>query len=124
MRQFRIDDLVICRNVKNKEESIYARVVNVDRKKNTIELDKYLRQGEVCCKSSQTVLPYLDEIENSLYQPMSNDEITSFHEGLTKLYGSEPKLFENLSVKKTFNTVLFNIKMRKVTEKIKELYDE
>ena len=88
---FKPDDLVICGNNDVSGFSIYARVVSVDKKENTVWLDKYQEHGEFSNSiyDKHTHEPRkqrLLEMElTGFYRPMTDEEILTFHEGMTKL---------------------------------------
>lgn len=94
---FKPDDLVICSNEGSTSFSIYARVVSVDKKENTVWFDKYQEYGEFSSSiyDKHTHEPRkqrLLEMELiGFYRPMTDDEILEFHEGMTKLLADPAK---------------------------------
>lgn len=108
---FKENDLVICKPdgeipEASKDHLIYARVVSVDRKSDIIVLDRYLNEGKLRCKL-WSGLP-LTRLENEgYYQPMNDEEILKFRDGLAKLLTSpyQANRLDNLDVSATFEVV-------------------
>lgn len=108
---FKENDLVICKPdgeipEASKGHLIYARVVSVDRKSDIVVLDRYLNEGKLRCKL-WSGLP-LTRLENEgYYQPMNDDEILTFRDGLAKLITSLQQVYklDNTDVRATFEAV-------------------
>ena len=92
MYKFQKDDLIICKPVEqerddsNKNFEIYARVAEVDRDRDVVRLDCYQKQGRLHLENRITKELSLSELErNEFYQPLNNDEILDFRDGLCDL---------------------------------------
>lgn len=108
---FKENDLVICKPdgeipEASKDHLIYARVVSVDRKSDIVVLDRYLNEGKLHCKL-WSGLP-LTRLENEgYYQPMNDEEILKFRDGLVNLVTSPYQVnrLDNNVVSATFEAV-------------------
>lgn len=113
---FQKNDLIICKpngeipeDVKN--FAIYARVVSVDREADTVYLDRYMREGRLHINANKNNTPSkmpLARVENEgYYQPMNDDEVLKFHNGLAKLMASsyQGRKIDNFDVGTTFEVV-------------------
>lgn len=100
MYNFEEGDFVICkpseekRNDSNKNFEIYAYVVEVNRDKDTLRLDRYLKQGRLHIEKSPEF--HLKEMEkDGFYQPMNDYEIADFYDGVAELL-SDARFLNNL----------------------------
>lgn len=90
MSHFQVNDIVICKPAddkrceENRNFEIYARVVEVNREKDTLRMDCYLKKGEVHMEKRILQTLPLSEMEQKYYQPMNNEEIIEFRDGLCK----------------------------------------
>ena len=108
MYKFQKNDLVICKPAEDKRSDnsinfeIYARVVDVEREKDILYLDCYLKQGRVHMESRiNKALPLFD-MEYHYYQPMNYKEIMQFHDGLCDFISS-PKYKNNIFYRNDIN---------------------
>lgn len=95
MYKFQVDDLVICkpaeqeRDDSNRDFEIFARVAEVDRDRDTVRLDCYQKQGRLHLESRIKQELSLSELEHGeFYQPLNNDEVLDFRDGLCDLLTS------------------------------------
>lgn len=115
MYTFEKNGLVICKpdsevSEAEKDHLIYARVVSVDRSKDEVVLDRYLKEGQVHYQyySKQSPKLPLMRLENEgYYQPMTDEEILKFRDGLVKLVASpyQADRLDNVDVSATFEVV-------------------
>ncbi len=110
MYKYQKDDLIIRKpkeekiNEKNKNHLVYARVVDVDRKADTIVLDRYLKEGRLRLDIEWPPKLPLSRLENeNYYQKMNDDEIMRFRDGLMEL--NDSWFFDNEYVRATFEVV-------------------
>lgn len=109
MYKFEKDDLVICKPAEhertegNKPFEIYARVAEVDREKDILRLDCYQRQGRFHLESRMKKELSLSEMErNEFYQPLNDDEILDFRDGLCDLLMNKTNYLYSMDVQATF----------------------
>ena len=95
MYKFQKDDLIICkpaeqeRDDSNRDFEIYARVAEIDRDRDTVRLDCYQKQGRLHLESRiKQELPLAELERNEFYQPLNEDEILDFRDGLCDLMTS------------------------------------
>ena len=88
MYNFEEEDFFICkpseekRNDSNKNFEIYARVTEVDREKDVLRLDKYVKKGRVYFGNINHGLKEMEA--NGYYQPMDDIEISDFYNGVAE----------------------------------------
>jgi len=112
MYKFKEGDFVICKPSEekrcegNKEFEIYALVVEVDRDKDILRLDKYLKQGRL--HMEKVPQHHLARMESEgFYQPMNDFEIKEFFDGVAALLSStrfQNNLYAN-DVRRTFEAL-------------------
>ena len=87
---FKPDDLVIrssdgvCSGF-----TLYARVVTADKKSNSLLLDRYQEHGAFCTNNQKQDLLRMEL--SHYYRPMTDEEILTFHDGMTKLLADPAK---------------------------------
>ena len=98
---FKAGDLVACVNQETgKSTDMFAYVVEADKKKNTLYLDKYTDRGGISWKMQLQQLQIM-ELEQ-FYRPMTDDEILEFRDNLAKLL-SDPRKSRKLDAPYTTN---------------------
>jgi hypothetical protein len=110
MYKFQKDDLIICkpaeqeRDDSNKDFEIYARVAEVDRDRDAVRLDCYQKQGRLHLESRMKKELSLSEMErNEFYQPLNDDEVLDFRDGLCDLLTNKMNYLYSVDVQATFD---------------------